>query len=324
MGQVRQALVAVAALWPATVAAAGVQLEYLRGDGAEVCADASELRAAVAAELHQDPFVAPTRWKLTATLRRASSRLRAHIALTDEDGRSLGTRDLSGRDCDELVPALAWVIALAVGPLTRAPAAPSSDEMVLPPEVLSRATTPPPALDVARRAPPSRTPLEARLSVGFVAALGAAPSAAPGFTLQVSLARPRWSVGFEMRGDLPASAAAAYGGTVQSSLIFGALVPCLRHRVAALCAIAALGVERGGGAGYADPRTVSGVWAALGGRIAVELPVASSVAVRVHADMLAALTRLELYVGVHDPGRRIYRTPDVSGALGLALLVSFR
>jgi hypothetical protein len=320
-----RALVFVFASWQAVASAGGVALEYRQALGAGSCADEAALKRAVIDELHRDPFGAPARYTFTVTFERDAKRARARIVLTDDSGRGLGERELSGRDCDELVPAMAWVIALAVGPLARPTPRPATTPpaTVPTPEVVER--VPPPALEV-RRAPRRRVlPFSLRLSAGVIAALDAgAATTAPGFTLAVGLLRKRYSLSVEVRGDLPSSTTAAYGGSVETSLVFATLVPCVHHRVVAVCALAAVGAERGSGTGYAQPHAATAPFAALGGRLAVELPFASLLAARVYADLLGALTHLELYVGTTaDPSRRVYRTPSVSSALGLALLAKF-
>jgi hypothetical protein len=98
----------------------------------------------------------------------------------------------------------------------------------------------------------------------------------------------------------------------------------VRHKLASVCALAALGAERGDGGGYSEPRTVSSFYAAFGGRLAVDLPLPAPMAIRVYADLLAPVTRMELYAGsLGDLGHRLYRTPPVSSALGLAVLAHF-
>ncbi len=275
------------------------------------------MRAAVVAELHEDPFVEPTRYALTARLSHVGARLRAKIVLEDFDGRKLGTRELGGRDCEELVPAMAWVIALAVGPLIHPPVDLPEVDMTepvapTPPVAPVGIATPLPALEVIppRPAPPRLFWL---VGVGEVAAINAgAAIATPGFSLSVAAVVPHFSMGLELRGDLPAVREHERRASISTYAAHGharALRALSHHR----------GVQRpqrpSASIARASP-TRRSCRAALGGRLAVELPVYRHLWVRVHADVLASLTNLSFYSAIE----RFYR---VSGALGWALLLQF-
>jgi hypothetical protein len=290
------------------VYAAGVRLVYLHEPGA-TCGDEASLRAAVVAELHEDPFAEPTRYAVTAQLRRVGARLRARIVLEDFDGQKLGTRELGGRDCEELVPAMAWVIALAVGPLSHGEA---------PADVEAPAATPPPPVEITRPLPalevvPPPAPHAHRLfwlvGVGEVAALNAGANvAAPGFTVSVSAVMLHFSMGVELRGDLPGAASTDLG-LITTSRLMGSLVPCGRFHIFAACALASFGADR-------TSFSSATFYAGLGGRFAVEMPVYRRLWMRLHGDVLATLTHLDAYASLE----RFYR---ISGALGWALLLQF-
>jgi len=278
--------------------------------------------AAVVHELHDDPFGEPARYDVVAAVRRDAGRIRAHIELRDHDTH-LGARDLEGRDCEELVPAMAWVIALAVEPLLKEPpaAAVASQPPAAPtPPVL--APKPPPALEVPP-APPVRQRFALRVGIGLGAAIDASPSVAPAFSLVMAALRPRYSFGAELRADIPAGGGMVFGGALSTTQAMALVVPCLRHSIASVCALGAIGLEHGAGSGYADARSATALYAGLGGRIAVEVPLIGRLLyLRMHADLLAALTRLELYVGTPlDAAHRVYRTPPVSSAFGTAFLL---
>jgi hypothetical protein len=322
------AILAVVAL-PAR-AAPGVRLLYQRSPEALACPDEPTLREVVTAQLGYDPF-GDGPLTVTATIERAGHGLVARIELSDAEGASMGARALSGNDCAELAPAVELVLGLAVDPLrARAQAArqPNKSDKTdpwtgsLPSR--SKAEEEAERNELLPHKRVRRWPVGVMASIGIAAALDSGPAPAFAFTLQLAIARQRWSLGVEMRGDLPASADAAFGGRVETALIIAMLVPCLRHKIASVCALAAFGAERGDGGGYNEPRSVVGFYAALGGRLAVDVPLPPPLAIRVHADLLAPLTRTELYAGsIGDLGHRLYRTPPVSSALGLALLAHF-
>jgi hypothetical protein len=298
---------ALASAGSAAVAAPGVRLVYARGDGAADCPDEEVLRAGVVSQLGRNPFSdeEPAALTVTALLARSGGRIYGRVEVVDEHGRPEGARQLDGASCDELVPALELVIAMAVEPWMHAQPAP-------PPA--------PPAPAVVR--PRRLDGLRARFGAGVLVALDASPAAAAlGFTLQFELAAPRWSVGAELRGDLPTSAPSLFGGRVETALVAGFVVPCVRHRLVVACALAGFGLERGSGSGYDGPTVVSAFWAALGARLALELKLFSPVGLRLHVDVLAPLTRTELYVGpAGGSSRLLYRTAAMSSVFGIALM----
>ena len=317
----------------AALAAPGVRLLYQRGSDSMDCPDEPAVREAVTAQLGYDPF-GDGPLTVTTILERLGGQLTARIELSDEDGASLGTRSLSGGDCSELAPAVELVLGLAVDPLrARAATAAARQEKTdpwtgtkMPDHTGGESELPDAPRPVLKRRRSWKQGLPDGLSIGagIAGAFNAAPSSAFGFTFALALTRLHWSFGLEVRGDLPADAAAAFAGRVETALIIGQAVPCLRHKIASVCALAAIGAERGDGRGYSDPRTVTGFYAALGGRLAVDLPLIAPVAARIYADLLAPLTRTELYAGsLGDLGHLIYRTPALSSALGLVLMAHF-
>ncbi len=331
MGSCRAApIVAVLALMlgaaQSAAAAPGVRLLYQRGQGALDCPDEPTLREAVTAQLGYDPF-GDGPLTVTATIERLDGGVEARIELSDAEGAPMGARALRGHDCGELAPAVELVLGLAVEPL-RAQAQATGRKMektdpwtgALPDHAAQAVDSEVPTVGRSRR----HWPVGIDASVGIAAALDAGPAPAFAFTVHLGINKARWSLGVEMRGDVPSAAPAAFGGRVETALIIGMIVPCVRHKVASICAIAAIGAERGDGGGYNAPRTVSSFYAAFGGRLAFDVPLPAPMAIRVHADLLAPVTRMELYAGsLGDLSHRLYRTPPVSSALGLAVLAHF-
>jgi hypothetical protein len=270
----------------------------------------------MAAALGRDPFASAARADLAslhAEVTRAPGGLRARLELRDGGGRLLGARELRGADCDELAAALTLAGAMAVDALdSLAPPAPAPPPHVEPTAV--------PQLDDAElpfsrvvRTPRPRP--QWQITAAVMAALDATTLAAPGLALEVDAVRPQFSVGVEARGALPSPVARGQA-TVSPSLWTGAIIPCWRHRVGSLCGIVALGDERVSVVELGRPPQLSAFWAALGGRVAVELPFARTLLVRVYADVWAPLTPHELSA---SDGTRLYRTPPVSSSLGVAL-----
>lgn len=342
------ALAILVVVAPPARAAPGVRLLYQRSPAALDCPDAPTVREVVTAQLGYDPF-GDGPLTVTTTIERAAEGqgLVARIELSDAEGAPMGARELSGNDCAELAPAVELVLGLAVDPLraqVRAAAkADTSSPWTGTLQPRTQAEDEQKAIGRRKRRgrkagadsdddeseePPPRGlrawPVGVSASVGVAVALDSGPAPAFAFTLQLAISQRRWSLGLEMRGDLPASSDAAFGGRVETALIIGLIVPCARHKIASVCALAAFGAERGDGGGYNDPRSVVGFYAALGGRLAVDVPLPPPLAIRVHADLLAPLTRTELYAGsIGDLAHRLYRTAPVSSSLGMALLAHF-
>ena len=75
------------------------RLQYVRAEGAKRCPDEPALRAAVAARLGYDPFVAWAKTTVVTTITGGAEGLRARIYLAGEDGRARGFKsfDISHR-----------------------------------------------------------------------------------------------------------------------------------------------------------------------------------------------------------------------------------
>jgi hypothetical protein len=183
----------------------------------------------------------------------------------------------------------------------------------------------PPAADTERPGkpppPPART--RGRVSFGALAAVGGAPGVVAGFDAAVGFRRGFFSLDLELRGDLPGGEATAQG--VDRSLVVAELVPCAHIGVFSGCALLAAGAQiasgidpSGGGYHLAAPYTAGG------GRLALEIPwgipLSELLAIRLHADLLAAFYRASLERG----DVVVVRTAALAGAFGLALLVHFR
>ena len=172
---------------------------------------------------------------------------------------------------------------------------------------------------VARAPAPKRLVDDLRLRVGFgvQGTFDAAPGPTFGFLGRVGVALRRFSLAVELRGDLPGSAAAD-GGRVSASTMAAFVVPCFAHRIVAFCVLGGGGAQEVAGSGYLLSRESWVPYAAVGGRIEVELAVSRTMAVAIHVDVLAPVTRTELYVGTERP-ERVYRSSPVSSSVGILL-----
>ena len=293
------------------------------------CPTEDAVRASVADELGYDPWDPVddgTSPRIAVALRALhGGRVRGRVEMRATDGTHLGARELEAPSCGELLGALVLAIAVAIDPL-RAVAPPPLP--ATPPATATATATardaaadaePLPALVVAPPPEPPRLVDELRLRVAFgvQGTFDAAPGPAFGFTGRVGVAIRRWSVAVELRGDLPGSDSAD-GGRVSASTMAAFVVPCVAHRIVDFCALVGAGGQEVSGSGYLLPRSSWVPYAAAGGRIEITFAVSHAMAMLVHVDVLAPMTRAELYVGTERP-ERVYRSSPVSSSIGLLL-----
>jgi hypothetical protein len=309
---------------------------YELGPGTETCPSEETLIADVAARLGYDPFRHDAARQIVVKIAMDGDALEAKVQLVDETRHVTGERVIpsaAGADCRELASSLAFAVSIALDPLamvrpsaaTATAPAPRPPLPVKAPAASEGATarpTPPAAPTIAAPsrppAPPRRTPVHLRFGAGSALSVGAAPSLAVGFGAFVGVQWPRASLSLEGRLDVPASRVVRTG-TVEGSLILGALVPCVHLGPALGCAVLAAGGLRGTGSGVDRPRTDTTFFAAVGPRLALEYPVATPLAFRAWIDGLATVTRTSLSLD----GAEAWRTPPVAGTLGAGLVVRF-
>ena len=106
------------------------------------------------------------------------------------------------------------------------------------------------------------------------------------------------------------------GGRVSAWVLSAGLVPCARLGRVAVCGVALAGAMRASAEGLAEENDRGSPWAAAGARLALELPFAGVMAVRLHGDALAALTRTSVVVDEET----VWRSPGFSLAAGVSLL----
>jgi len=240
-------------------------------------------------------------------------------------GQVVGTRTLtsSAADCNELASSIALALTIAIDPLGGAPSAsasapPSATASAPPRPEVTSAPVVPPTPSVAP-SPPPRT-LWPFAALGGIAAINAAPQLTFGLTTTFGLHAERYSIAIEGRVDAEVSARGPAGGDVRTSILAGALVPCLHRDVLMVCGIAAYGALRGVGSGVQEARDDRSPWAALGARLGLEATIYGPIAFRAHADALALLTRTTLRV----QGEEAWTTKPFSILLGLGLVAHFR
>jgi hypothetical protein len=304
-----------------------VRFAYERGEGLGGCPDQAAIQLGVAARLGYDPFRPDAADLLRASIVLGASGLEARIAMTDGQGQLKAERRLLSRqrDCAELASSVELAISIAIDPLSQGRAratttvptqAPADAVAPAEPEV-AHAVEPGPASNpdpVVASGPP----LSKRMSLAAVGAIGAAPSPNVGLLAGAGVRRGWWSVAVEARADWPASTGLRTG-EASSALYLATLVPCVHHGSLAACALASAGAQRVAGHGLVQARGATDVYAALGGRLGADVPLSAHLALTVHGDVTAPVTRMHVLV---DEGT-VWTSPALAVALGLGVAAIF-
>jgi hypothetical protein len=300
--------------WSAAAAHAEVLLEYDRASDTASCSGPDQLRAAVAARLGYDPFVAASGAgtdTIAVHIRRNGSALEGTIERLDpaRHARARPATIVSKTgDCTELAAALAVGIAIAIDPLsiTREPSA-SPPAPTPPPQ----ASAPPPAPTPVPAAAADRgtsqepaTPLTVAVGAAPSIAVGALPDVSFGVRALVGIGRGPWEVDLEGRFDAPVSAQ-TNGGSIQASLVLGTVAPCMRHWLAFACGVVSLGALRGTGLGFDHTREDNTFYIAAGARAGFEFPLGSRFAFRPFIEGQVPLRPTRLEAG----GQPVWSTP---------------
>jgi hypothetical protein len=313
-------------------AAASVRLVYVRGPGATQCPPEPAIHSAVATRLGYDPFFPWANDSLFVEVTQTSGTYRVQIKLVDGTNLLVGERTLSVKsdDCSTVVDAMGLTVSLTIDPSSvigppspPAPAAPPPPE-VSAPAATSRAPDESAAQVRLAEAPamlPTEAPVSLRAGVALLGDVGVEPAASAGAAFVLEAFMRPFSVGLEVRGDLPASApsnVAPYD--VQSWLAAGALVPCVHVRAVFGCGVVAIGDLEATSVGTASPKSAQDLWAAAGGRLGVDLPLVERWSLRVYGELLGSLRRDTLSID----GTLAYRYSPASGGAGVVALLHFR
>jgi hypothetical protein len=328
------------------------RLAYVRGAGAEQCADEKGLRLAIAVRLGYDPFVAWAPKTVHADIARDGARLRARVYLAGEDGRAEGTRVLFAplEDCDKLLAAVALAVSIAIDPMSTGAAdgAPPSDA-----KETKRGAGDAAREDGAHAQPPSASPAEARATpvidarpetfdrgtdvesprresppagfdgaggLGTVLSTGTSPDIAVGVAASFRIGWRSASLGVEGRYQFPDARATETGrGAVETKMFLVSLEPCWRLSPFAICALATVGSLSGEGTGILQPLAPSTLYWGAGGRGAVEVVLSSPLSLRGHVDLVGNGSRATLAID----GREVWRVTALSAAAGVDVVARF-
>lgn len=269
-------------------------LRYERDSSAMSCPDRETLTRGVAARLGRDAFRMDSDRSLVVQVAALGSGFQADIKVYDDSGDVIGTRELitEAADCAELLSALELAIAIAIDPLYNMPKAPSE-----PAVVTVAVEVPEPAVRSDPPPPPSRVdPVEASLGAGLHVAGSSEPDSTLGITGQYKERRSVLAWAVEGRFDLPSEVPAVAGGVIATQITSASGLLCMVSTSLEVCGLLSLGVLRSAGHTYADSRSVTTPYGALGGRLGYRVALRSSFALEFGADLLARLQRTTLLV----------------------------
>ncbi len=303
-------------LWALAVTALGVaapgdrpplprfQLEYLRTPGTDHCPDRTSFARGVSARLGTNPFDEESSQRMVVQIRTEGAGLHGQVAVF-EGVELIGSREVTSEtnDCAELARSLELAVAIAVDPF-HAPAEATPEEPVPVPR--------PP--DPAPPAPAQSPPFTLLLGIGASGSYGSVPTLAPGGLARVDLGRGRAALVVEGRWE-QGSRIAAGSGSLAASLQQVLIAPCLRQGWLDACAWASVGAFRGEGRDLAEPRRLTTLHAALGGRLAARAALTSHLFLLGHVDLSSPLTPTVLLVD----GQQAWRSSPVGISAGVGL-----
>lgn len=309
---------------PAQADAPTASLEVTHDESSARCTERDDLILRVAARLGRDPFVesAPLHVHVDAT--RIGRRFVVTLELLDAQGVSLGMRAWRDVRCDaslreEVALALTLLLtnAPAPAPVPAPEPTPPAPIPTLEPEPAPQEVEPPAPAPVVEETPPvvAESPgIEVHFEIAAFggAVLEAAPTATLGLGLDVGLRiGDVVSLGLEGRFDLPATGAAAYDGSVETSIVYGGAYACARYVFIGGCVVGGGGALRATGIGYVSASTATTAYATVGARVFAELVYGPFVA-HLRFDVLPAIIRTSLDVS----GDSVWSLPPVSFVLG--------
>jgi hypothetical protein len=293
-------------------AAPTAKLSYVRGEGAEACADEADLKKAVAARLGYDPFRVVADVALSISVEKTNRRFRARIRLADSEGHERGARELTSKsdDCRDLTDTMALTVSIALDPtsLTRVPDAspppPPVEEKV--PEVPLPEVQAKPELKVEERPEPLAPKLEAPIRFAFHASghvvFGVAQAPAIGAGLRAGVSYRRFEVNVGGRFDAPVEGETSQGGSLRIGLQGGSLAACGVLGPGVFCGTFSAGSISAETRNVTTPRQERVLYLGAGLRAGLRIPILQSIAIEPEAELNLPLIPFALQVN----GKTVY------------------
>jgi hypothetical protein len=308
------------------------RLVYVREVTASSCPDEASLRQAVKQRIGYDPFFPWARTTVVVEVAGASQAFAAHVWITDEQGFSRGARELrsESKGCAGLIDAAALAISIALD-VSVPPPEPSPRGSPSEPTAPAPASAPAVAPVAAPGSPPDSaaapelagvtapTPIRALIGTDALLAIAAAPSPTAGIDAWVAGRLGVGSLGFELRGDVPATAVGADGGHATVALFAATAAPCAHAGPLFACVLGSVGWLEASGADVRVRRSGSAFFPALGARIGLDVPLGSKVALRLRGDLLVNFLRTSVALD----GVSVWTLQQVSALIGAGLAYRF-
>lgn len=314
--------VAIFLATPRAFALPSSRLVYIRGDGAETCPEPMELRLAVIHRLGYNPFEPNAKNTIVLILRQNGEVIQGTMELTDEQGLSRGTRELTvpADSCDQLLAAAALSISLAIDPdralhaqlPNQSPDGKQPSTAFEPTPNALIQTTPVGASVRTWGVIRPRNPRELTLSLHESVLVLAAPTV--GFGVGYTTWRGAASFSVEGNVELPASRNLRENAKISTTLFSASLIPCWRGQSLRVCAIGSLGDLRATSSGIVRPKSDAAWYAALGLRIGSVARVSRRWQLGVHVDLLSPLFKYEIRVDENV----VWRSNPLAGRIGFS------
>lgn len=295
------------------------RLDYTRQPGAERCPDRQNLVRLVTTQLGFDPFTgsADDTRLVRVDVHPKARGLEALVTLESAAGASLGQRTLSSPvgDCRELVSALVLAISVALDPASAAVVKLAPPPVVEPqPKVIEKTVEKPVVVVVPT--PALERPRQWLLSAGAFVTWGEAPALMPGPFVEARWKTSWFSLGGLVEAGLPMRATFSLG-SVTSSRVTAAVVPCAHVSIVSGCLKASAGVLTLSGERLDDARTSTLFFSTLGARLGIDIPLGEWLVLRALVEAGTPLTRYTASV----EGVEVWSAPwvYVNGGLGVGL-----
>lgn len=275
------------------------RLAYDRGDLA-ACPTEASFRNAVAGRLGYEPFVPTAKMAISVSFARAGKgqKLLAQVAVTDENGRPAGRRDLQSdtEDCTELAASLAIAVSIAIDPQSLTRPAPARAPDPAPPSV-----GPPPQPSAVREpepvSPPTPTPTPVpdfasprfHVAVGATGSLLGQPTFALGPVLEAGLRVKSFSLALAGRSEFGVASRRLGAADVTSYAPQAVLIACWHVGRFALCGDLGAGAFVASTASGAGPVTAASPYVIVAPAVAYEQPLTGPIALRFGFDLRVAL-----------------------------------
>jgi hypothetical protein len=339
-----------------TPAFATNRLIYSRDRGARQCPDEAQLREAVHARLHYDPFSPWGDRTVLAEISGDDGKLRARLTLLDANGVVSGRREVAGGsgDCEELVKALALAISITLDPMPPAENATDANSQpsakAEPADVaatpLTLVDTPAPSPETPAQDGPlqaSAAPSQGRKSresnsaslgvarsttranllvrAGPVVMLGVTPSpGALGGRAGVGLSYGVLQFLGEMTATTPTSVASELGGVGHVQLTAGSMASCVATSFVAGCGLLVLGRTHSFATDVENATTGNALFSALGARIEATAALERNLGLVFTLEGLKPLSPVRIFLR----DERLWSSPALAASLGIAANLQFR